>query len=76
MIAQLSHSEPRGSPSSSSSGVRCAGSLARNSGVVVWPHTLVSSKSSPAARTKMRTVRLFTDGGRMLSEFAAMNVPP
>src|SRR5215204_3564400 len=72
MIAQLSQRDPRGRALSSSSGVRCAGSLARNSGVVVCPHTLVSSKSSPAARTKMRAVRLFTDGGRMLSEFAAM----
>src|SRR5689334_19916572 len=74
MIAQLSHSEPRGRPSSSSSGVRCAGSLARNSGVVVLPHTFVSSKSSPAARTKIRAVRLFTLGGRMFSLLAAMRL--
>ena len=39
MIAQLSHSEPRGSPSSSSSGVSSAGSLPTNSGVVLLaPH--------------------------------------
>ena len=76
MIAQLSHSEPRGSPASSSIGVRCAGSLVRNSGVVVWPHTSCSSNSSPAARTKIRAVRLFTLGLRMLSVFAAMVRPP
>src|SRR5262249_10346175 len=70
-----SHSEPRGSPDSSSNGVRCAGSLARNSGVVVCPQTSTSSKSSPAARTKMRTVRLFTLGLRMLSVFSAMCPP-
>ena len=75
MIAQLSHSEPRGSPDSSSNGVRCAGSLARNSGVVVCPQTFVSSNSSPAARTKIRAVRLLSDGGRMLSEFVAMTPP-
>ena len=54
MIAQLSQSDPRGSPASSSIGVRWAGSFARNSGVVVFPHTSTSSKSSPAARTKIR----------------------
>ena len=72
MIAQLSHSDPRGSPSSSSIGVRCAGSLARNSGVVVLPHTSSSSNSSPAARTKIRAVRLFTLGRRMFSVLAAI----
>src|SRR5215207_2665957 len=72
MIAQLSQRDPRGRPLSSSSGVRCAGSLARNSGVVVCPHTSVSSKSSPAARTKMRAVRLLTLGVRMLSVFSAI----
>ena len=72
MIAQLSQSEPFGSPSSSSIGVRCAGSFARNSGVVVLPQTSSSSKSSPAARTKIRAVRLLTLGLRMLSVFAAM----
>ena len=71
MIAQLSHSEPRGRPSSSSIGVRCAGSLARNSGSVVFPQTSTSSKSSPAARTKIRAVRLFTLGARMFRVFAA-----
>ena len=72
MIAQLSHSEPRGSPASSSIGVRCAGSLARNSGVVVLPQTSSSSKSSPAARTKIRAVRLLTLGCRMFSVFSAI----
>ena len=67
MIAQLSQSEPRGSPSSSSSGVRSAGSFPRNSGVDFLPQTSSSSNSSPAARTKMRVVRLFTLGLRMLS---------
>src|SRR5688572_15829634 len=76
MIAQLSHSEPRGRPSSSSSGVRCAGSFARNSGVVVAPQTSVSSNSSPAARTKTRAVRLFTLGLRMFSVMAAMRSSP
>ena len=73
MIAQLSQSDPFGSPSSSSSGVRCAGSLRRNSGVVVCPQTSTSSKSSPAARTKIRALRLLTLGVRMLSVFAAMD---
>src|SRR3954451_3780972 len=72
MIAQLSHSEPRGSPGSSIIGVRWAGSLARNSGSSVLPQTLTSSNSRPAARTKMRTVRLFTLGGSMFSVLAAM----
>ena len=67
MIAQLSQSAPCGSPSSSSSGVRSAGSLARNSGVLFLPQTSSSSNSSPAARTKIRTVRLLTLGFRMLS---------
>ena len=67
MIAQLSHSTPFGSPSSSSSGVRSAGSFARNSGVDFFPQTSTSSQSSPAARTKMRVVRLLTLGLRMLS---------
>src|SRR3954466_11992379 len=71
MIAQLSHSEPRGRPSSSSIGVRWAGSLRRKSGSRVLPQTSTSSKSRPAARTKMRTVRLLTLGLRMLSVFAA-----
>jgi hypothetical protein len=70
MIAQLSHSVPRGSPSSSSIGVRCAGSLARKSGSRVLPHTSRSSKSSPAARTKIRAVRLFTLGCRMFRVFS------
>ena len=43
MIAQLSHIEPRSSPSSSSVGVRSAGFLARNSGVPFLPHTSISS---------------------------------
>src|SRR5512139_3289937 len=72
MIAQLSHSEPFGSPSHSSSGVRSAGSFARNSGVPFLPHMSTSLKSSPAARTKTRAERLFTLGFRMLSVFSAM----
>ena len=36
------------------------------------PHTSTSSKSSPAARTKMRVERLLTLGLRMLSVFVAM----
>ena len=54
MIAQLSPSASFGSPAFSSIGVRSAGSLARYSGLVVWPQTSFSSNSSPAARTKMR----------------------
>ena len=72
MIAQLSPSVPLGSPSSSIIGVRWAGYFSRNSGLVVFPHTSCSSKSSSAARTKMRTVRLLTLGLRMLSVIAAM----
>ena len=75
MIAQLSQSEPLGRPGSSSIGVRWAGSLERNSGVVVSPQTSTSSKSSPAARTKMRVLRLLTLGLRMLSVFSAMSPP-
>ena len=67
MIAQLSPSEPRGSPSSSSIGVRWAGYFSRYSGLVVLPQTSTSSKSSPAARVKILTVRLLTLGLRMLS---------
>src|SRR3954466_14246535 len=72
MIAQLSPSVPRGRPSASSIGVRCAGYLLRYSGSAVLPQTSTSSKSSPAARTKIRAVRLFTLGVRMLSVLAAM----
>ena len=75
MIAQLSPSEPFGSPSSSSIGVRWAGYFCRYSGVVVFPHTSCSSKSSPAARTKTRTVMLLTLGFRMFSVFAAIDPP-
>src|SRR3954453_23468452 len=72
MIAQLSPTAPRGRPCSSSNGVRWAGYFARYSGSVVLPQTSTSSKSRPAARTKMRTVRLLTLGVRMLRVFAAM----
>src|SRR3954452_6333575 len=75
MIAQLSHRHPRGSPPSSSIGVRCAGSFARKSGSLVLPQTSTSSKSSPAARTKIRAERLFTLGVRMFSVLAAMGPP-
>src|SRR5215217_757977 len=76
MIAQLSHSEPFGRSSSSSSGVRSAGSLPRNSGVPFFPQTSSSSKSSRAARTKIRALRLFTLGFRMLRVFVAISPPP
>src|SRR3954447_25943604 len=72
MIAQLSPRYPRGSPSASSIGVRWAGYFSRYSGAVVLPHTSSSSKSSPAARTKIRAVRLFTLGLRTFSVFADM----
>src|SRR5881397_413056 len=75
MIAQLSHRHPRGSPPSSSIGVRCAGSFARKFGSLVLPQTSTSSKSSPAARTKIRVERLFTLGVRMFSVVAAMDPP-
>src|SRR6188508_2879446 len=75
MIAQLSQSEPFGSPSASSSGGRSAGSFARNSGVDFLPQTSISSKSRSAARMKMRTVRLLTLGLRMLSVCVA-TIPP
>src|SRR3954453_3581842 len=75
MIAQLSQSEPFGSPSSSRSGVRSAGSLPRNSGVPFLPQTSTSSKSRPAARTKIRVERLLTLGLRMLRVFADIGPP-
>src|SRR4051795_12797120 len=71
MIAQLSPSVRRGRLGSSSDGVRCGGYLPMYSGPVDLPHTSTSSKSSPAARTKMRTVRLLTLGLRMFSVFVA-----
>src|SRR6266516_4392613 len=74
MIAQLSPSAPLGSPSSSSIGVRWAGYFSMNSWVVVLPQTSSSSKSRPAARTRMRTVRLLTLGFRMLIVFAAIRL--
>src|SRR5436190_13012509 len=72
MIAQLSHIEPRGSPPSSNIGVSCAGSLVTKAGSLFLPQTSTSSKSSPAARTKIRAARLFTLGVRMFSVLAAM----
>src|SRR3954462_2300305 len=75
MIAQLSHIEPRGSSSSSSIGVRCAGSFVRKPGSPFLPQTSTSSKSSPAARTKIRAERLFTLGVRTFSVVAAMDPP-
>ena len=74
MIAQLSQSAWRGRPFSSSIGVRWAGFFARNSGVVVFPQTSSSSNSRPAARTKMRAVRLLTLGFRTWSLCAAMSL--
>src|SRR5689334_5439571 len=72
MIAQLSQSEPWGRPSSSRSGVRSAGSLARKSDVPFLPHMSTSSKSSPAARTNTRAERLLTLGKRTLSVLSAI----
>src|SRR5689334_696051 len=72
MIAQLSQSDPFGRPDSSSSGVRSAGSLDRNSVVPLLPHMSTSSKSSPAARMKIRADRLLTLGFRMLSVCVAI----
>src|SRR3954470_24607969 len=76
MIAQLSHSEPFGSLSSSSIGVSCAGSLRTKSGSSFFPQTSSSSKSSPAARTQIRAVRVFTLGFRTLSVFEAISSSP
>src|SRR6188472_3449851 len=67
MIAQLSPSAPRTRSSSSSMGVRWAGYFSTYSGEVVVPQTSTSSTSIPAARTKIRTVMLFTLGFRMFS---------
>src|SRR5436190_4920761 len=75
MIAQLSPSVPRGRSSSSIVGVRCAGYFAMYSGDVVFPQTSTSSNSRPAARTKMRTDRLFTLGLRMFSVFGISLLP-
>src|SRR5512138_415512 len=75
MIAQLSPRVPRGRLASSSVGVRCGGYFAVYSGPVDRPQTSTSSKSSPAARTKMRTVRLFTLGLRMFSVYSAICPP-
>src|SRR3954447_17067918 len=72
MIAQLSPSVPRGRLASSSDGVRCGGYLPMYSGPVDLPQTSTSSKSSPAARMKMRTVRLLTLGLRMFSGYSAI----
>src|SRR5918995_1465869 len=72
MIAQLSPRIPRGRPSASIVGVRCAGYLATYSGPVETPHTSCSEKPSPAARTKMRTERLLTLGLRMFSVMSAI----
>src|SRR5919202_5592443 len=76
MIAQLSPSVPWGSPSASSIGVRWAGYFSRYSGSVVLPQTSTSSKSSPAARTKIRAVRLFTLGLKMFSVYSAIRCSP
>ncbi|CDX34575.1 hypothetical protein MPLA_180092 [Mesorhizobium sp. ORS 3359] len=67
MMAQLSHSTPRGRLLSSIIGVRCAGLRARNSGERVWPQASVSAGSSPAARANTLTVMLLTLGLSMLS---------
>src|SRR3569832_963588 len=67
MMAQLSHSTPRGRPLSSIIGVRCAGLRARNSGERVRPQASVSAGSSPAARANTRTVMLLSLGLSTLS---------
>src|SRR5438128_6494501 len=72
MIAQLSQSVVRGSPVCSIIGVRGAGFFARNSGVWVAPQTSTSSHSRPAARTKIRTVRLLTLGFSTCSVIVAI----
>src|SRR5436190_6321219 len=72
MIAQLSQSVVRGRPACSIIGVRWAGFLARNSGVCVLPQTSTSSNSRPAARTKIRTVRLLTLGFSTCSVIVAI----
>src|SRR5262245_4220091 len=72
MIAQLSQSEPLGSPACSSVGVRSAGLFARNSGVPLFPHISTSSKSCPAALISTRTGRLLTLTDSMLSVWSAM----
>src|SRR5918995_7368501 len=72
MMAQLSPRTPRGSPAVSIVGVRWAGYFAMYSGPVDTPHTSCSSKSRPAARTKMRTERLLTLGLRMFSVMSAI----
>src|SRR3954451_4871261 len=74
MIAQLSPSAPRGTSEPSSVGVRCGAYLSRYSWSAVLPQTSVSSKSRPAARTKMRALRLLTLGRRMLSLYWATSL--
>src|SRR4051812_15406213 len=75
MMAQLSHSAPFGRSLDSIIGVRCAGQVARYSGVRVLPKTSRSLKSSPAARRKTRAVMLLTLGLITLS-VVAIEVPP
>ena len=74
MIAQLSQSVLRGRPSSSISGVSREGFFSRNSGESVFPQASISSTSSPAARVKMRTVRLLTLGLSTWSLIAVIGI--
>src|SRR3954468_15444981 len=74
MIAQLSPSVPVGRSGSSSVGVRCGAYLSRYSLSIVLPQTSTSSTSRPAARTKIRALRLFTLGRRMFSWYWATSL--
>ena len=67
MIAQLSQSTPFGSPVLLEQRREVGGVLREELRRRLLPQTSTSSKSSPAARTKMRVVRLLTLGLRMLS---------
>jgi hypothetical protein len=55
--------------------VSCAGSLCTKPASSFLPQTSRSSNSSPAARTRIRAIRLLTLGVRMLSVFAATEQP-
>ena len=67
MIAQLSHSEPLGSPSSSSSGVRCGRVLLHEAGLVLLPPHVHLLEVEPRGAHEDATDRLLTLGFRMLS---------
>ena len=69
MIAQLSHSEPFGRPVLLEHRREVRRGPLQELRRSFLPHTSTSSKSSPAARTKTRAVRLLTLGFRMFSVF-------